>query len=356
MKNLSTRILRTADTSMSPLNGDLENPRLMELQQLTADARDISDLAQDLEHLDQEGALSVEPGDVSKLVNDVLERLPRENEEAGLRSDAWVAECEKTEFRARFAAGPLEQVLQSLLLLATRECKPEGKVTVKSRPCHLDHNLEGNEVVPAGDYMLVTLHDGGEGLSEEELDHFFDGMGRKYPDLDLNLSDAMVRHMGGVLDVDTLLGYGTTLSVYLPVDRPYEDPGIPEDPVATVLVVEDKREQHDWLRAYLHTQACKVVFANTGDAALQQLEKYDVDVVLLDLVLAKDTQPRDYVFHQLKKAHPSLPVLVTCGEVDNHVLAEVIQAGAAGFIERPLPVEKLINLIKRETVLAKTEA
>jgi len=325
-----------------------------DLLQISTDAREIADLTDDLTHIDAEGALPVAPLDVAEFLEAFVEELPEQFPHPEFGEVEWDIDLLPTPLKAEAASTALPQVLEPLLLLACRECKKDGTVKLTSAPFYLDHAYTGTEVIPAGEYIVISVHDGGEGVPEEELDHFFEGRDRKYGDIDLTGAESMVRHMGGVMDVDTLPGYGTTCSIYLPVYREEEDPGTPEEPAATVLVVEDRRDQVRWLKAVLHGEGCRVLSADSADGAVEALNTGAVDVVLLDLVLANDTGPRDFLFRRLQAEYPEVPIVVTCGEVDSHVLAGVIQAGAAGYVEKPFQKERLTRLIKREALLSKS--
>jgi DNA-binding NtrC family response regulator len=155
--------------------------------------------------------------------------------------------------------------------------------------------------------------------------------------------------------VDSTLGEGTTLAIYLPIAREMMDPGCPDEPLATVMVVEDHRPMNRLISSLLHKAGYKVLLADTGDKAVAKMKEQTVDVVLLDLILAKDSQARDFTFRQLHGLYPETPILVTGGKVEAEVLATVIQAGAAGFVEKPYIPTKLIQLIKRETLARKNK-
>ena len=352
IKNLAGRIQKSAIAGSGLLSGPDESDEPgHEVFQLESDAREIVHVTDDLLHVDEKGALSVEAVDVAEFMQGFMESIG-EYGHPEFETTQFDRRFESSQLKALMSVTSLPQVLEALLLLACRECKEDGTVTLACTPRHLDHAHTGTEVVPSGDYMVISIHDGGEGVPEEELDHFYEGRDRKYTDIDLTASEAVIRHMGGVLDVDTLLGFGTTLSIYLPVDRDIEDPGSPETPLGTVLVVEDKRDQILWLSGTLHGGGYRVLSAENGENARKLLKQHPVNVILLDLVLAKDSHPRDYVFREIQAEYPDIPILVTCGEVDSHILASVVQAGAAGFLEKPIKKSALLHRIKKETAVA----
>ncbi|WFB37469.1 ammonium transporter [Kiritimatiellota bacterium B12222] len=341
LRNLATRIYDLATV----LPRSLPDPRLKVLEQ---NAQEILHLTGDLQHVETEGSLPLSSQNLSEFLTTYLQTLVAETSYMEIGEAELSMDIEETSLTALISPSALEQVLETLLLLACRESGLGKEVVVKLNSCYLDHPMTGTEVVPAGEYLVIHILDRGAGLPEQELDLFFEGRDRKYEDIDLAMAESIVRNMKGVLDVDSTLGEGTTLSLYLPVARENVDPGEPEEAVATVLFVDDHKPMHRLVKTLLHEGGYKVLHAETEEQALQCLEGNKVDVLLLDLILAKDTQAREYSFRQLHERFPDVPVLVTGGDVDALVLATVIQEGAAGFVEKPFNPQKLIRLIKRE--------
>lgn len=73
-----------------------------------------------------------------------------------------------------------------------------------------------------GDYVLISIQDSGSGIPEEHLARIFDpyfttkehGSG-----LGLATSYPIARNHGGMIDVATKQGSGSTLNIYLPARR-----------------------------------------------------------------------------------------------------------------------------------------
>jgi ammonium transporter len=328
----------------------LPDPRLKNLAQ---DAQEILHLTDDLRHVESEGGLPVKSVSLPDFLEPFVKSLVENKTHEIFSKVPITMEIEPTTLQSLIAPMALEQALESLLMLACLESESDSSVILSARCVYLDQPLAGTEAIPAGEYAIIRIIDDGEGIPENELDLFFQGKDRKYPDIDLAMAESMIRHMGGFLDVDSTVGEGTTLSVYLPIAREMMDPGCPDEPTATVLVVEDHKGMVRMVTGLLHKAGYRVLAADTGDAAVAKMKTDKADVILLDLILAKDTQARDFTFRQLHALYPEIPILVTGGDVDSHVLATVIQAGAAGFIEKPYVPKKLFHLIKREALVSK---
>lgn len=76
--------------------------------------------------------------------------------------------------------------------------------------------------------VMVSLSDTGRGIPEDHLDKIFDPFFTTRPDgegtgLGLSISFMVVQNHGGRIEVESIVGQGSTFRVYLPV--PGENPG-----------------------------------------------------------------------------------------------------------------------------------
>jgi len=344
LRNLATRI-HGLSTDLPRVFPD---PRLKGLER---DAQEIIDLTHDLEHVETEGALPVKSMNLVEFTRTCLKTLMEESSAAEFKEVTFLEALEPSKHAVTFAPSALEQVLETLFLLAAREAGAGSNVAVRSEFLYLDQPLSSTEVIPAGEYGVIHIIDDGEGIPENELDTFYEGKDRKYPDIDLTLAESMVRHMGGILNVDSTVGEGTKLSIYLRIAREIQDPGTPANSKSTVLIVEDHKPMKRLLQSTLHKAGFAVLHADTGSDAIQLMKTHDVDVVLLDLILSEDTQARDFTFRQIHTAYPDISILCTGGTVEPQVLANVVQEGSVGFVEKPFDLTKLLQLVKREAIL-----
>ena len=106
--------------------------------------------------------------------------------------------------------GQLEQVFVNLLLNASDACAPGGHVKVAA--------------TLRGDRVCVEVTDDGCGISPEHvsavLDPFFTTKKRgQGTGLGLTIAADIVKNHGGALEIDTAVGRGTTIRVYLPIAK-----------------------------------------------------------------------------------------------------------------------------------------
>ena len=79
-----------------------------------------------------------------------------------------------------------------------------------------------------GDQVHVIIKDRGEGVSKDLLDHLTEPFFTTKPEgkgtgLGLSLCSTIIKAHGGELGIESEIGKGTTVHVYLPIDLPEQD-------------------------------------------------------------------------------------------------------------------------------------
>ena len=101
-----------------------------------------------------------------------------------------------------------------------------GTITIRAENQVIDNKSEDSALVQnEGKYVRISIQDEGRGIPKEDLDRIFDpyfstktrgvqkGMG-----LGMATAYAIVRRHGGHIVVSSIIGVGTTVFIYLPVD------------------------------------------------------------------------------------------------------------------------------------------
>ena len=117
-----------------------------------------------------------------------------------------------------------EQMRQVFFNLVTnaKEAMPEGGVlSIMGENIHLAAN-DGLSL-PAGDYIKLTLRDTGIGIEPENIPRIFnpyfstkDVYSQKGLGLGLAVCYSVIRRHGGLITIDSQVGEGTTIDIYLP--------------------------------------------------------------------------------------------------------------------------------------------
>jgi two-component system NtrC family sensor kinase len=114
----------------------------------------------------------------------------------------------------------IKQVIMNMMVNAQHAIEGEGTITVSTRICENDRCVEpGREPVPM---VELTVSDTGRGIQDEDQQRIFDpffttkGVG-KGTGLGLSVSHGTVRAHGGEIEVESVVGKGSTFRIFLPI-------------------------------------------------------------------------------------------------------------------------------------------
>lgn len=111
----------------------------------------------------------------------------------------------------------------------------------------------------------------------------------------------------------------------------------------TILIVEDNDDIRSFLKKVLTANNFKVAEASDGAEALEAVEKYFPDLVLLDFGLPKVTG--ETVCIKIKKDHPNIIVIALTDKNRSSDVVHGLQIGADDYISKPFVAEELVARI-----------
>lgn len=107
----------------------------------------------------------------------------------------------------------------------------------------------------------------------------------------------------------------------------------------TILLVDDEPKLRDVLSVALSDLGYRVVEANSGAAALEMLNREDVDLVLTDLRMPEVTGYE--LLRECKRLDPDLPVVLLTAYSSIKDAVRAIKEGAFDFISKPFEIDEL---------------
>jgi DNA-binding response OmpR family regulator len=115
-----------------------------------------------------------------------------------------------------------------------------------------------------------------------------------------------------------------------------------------VLVVDDDEDSRRLLAHLLERKGYAVVLADGGPAALATLEKEDVDVVVLDVMMP--IMDGFAVCRELKKSPgtASVPVILLTARDDMETRATGMKLGVSDFLAKPVNKEELYVRVRTQ--------
>jgi CheY-like chemotaxis protein len=163
-----------------------------------------------------------------------------------------------------------------------------------------------------------------------------------------------VRQSGGHVKIDSRLGVGTTVKLFLPRARlpaaESDEAGMPTEPIQHrgehILVVEDDV----LVRAYVATQLTKLGYkvttaANGKDAIALLSGDGSYDLLFTDIVMPGSLTGRD-VAEKATELHPNIRVLFTSGYTQNAVMHHGRLDPGVQLLSKPYRLHQLAAKIR----------
>jgi len=114
--------------------------------------------------------------------------------------------------------------------------------------------------------------------------------------------------------------------------------------MANILVIDDEPGICSVLQDILEDEEYSVFTAGDGYEGLAILQKEDIDCVILDVWLPK--MGGIEVLQTIKKEYPLIEVIIISGHANIDIAVKAVKEGAFDFLEKPLSLDKVLNLVK----------
>ncbi len=145
--------------------------------------------------------------------DDILMHVPAIKVELQLGSDL---------LNIRGSAVHLSKILMNLFCNAVEAMQASGRLTIATENCFFEQDYGGYEVIPAGEYAVLSVADTGIGMSPAEIKRIFEPfytnkiMGRSGTGLGMSVVWGSIKDHRGFIDVRSEAGKGATFFIELP--------------------------------------------------------------------------------------------------------------------------------------------
>jgi PAS domain S-box-containing protein len=335
--NLLTVILSNAELLETRLAHDEQMHALAEMTRIAAERG--AELTSRLLAFSRRQALDPKPSNIEALARGMEGLLRRAlGEQIELRieaaEDLWDALIDPLQ---------LESAILNLCINA-RDAMPDGgTVSIELANVCLGADVAGGE---RGEYVMVCVADTGTGMDEATIARAFEPFFTtkeigKGSGLGLSMVYGFVTQSKGRVEIDSRLGEGTRIKLYLPRAkdaRQAQREEAPEDVVIgneRILLVEDDDLVRVQVAAELRELGYRVVTARNGPEALQLLrEKEPFDLLFTDVVMPGGMNGRQLA-EAARAILPTLPVLYTSGNPDIVLGEEGRLASGVHLLRKP---------------------
>jgi|GEM_PF-1976223 len=266
--------------------------------------------------------------------------------------------------RAIHVRGDENQLLQVVMNLITNAAEAigeeAGSITVATATVSLDQaaleRLAPEMELAAGDYAKITVSDTGCGMDAETMARIFDPFyTTKFTGRGLGLAavQGIIRKHGGVIDIDSEVGKGTTFTVLLPTTTDAADGKRGKLSVARpgngkrVLLADDEAPLRAVLSRRLRREGFEVVEAQDGEEAVERFAEApeSFDCVMLDLSMPK--RSGEEVFHELSARRADVPVILMSGYTEEEVVNRFAGSQLAGALQKPIGTVDLMACLRK---------
>ena len=257
--------------------------------------------------------------------------------------------------------GQLEQVIINLGVNARDAMAGGGVLNIETKAVSVaDVRAMRSEILPIGNYVLLSMSDSGTGIPKENLTKIFEPFFTtkevgKGTGLGLSTVYGIVKQSGGFIFAQSEMGEGTRFDIYLPVHEgkaaaaelaPKKEASKPRDLWGSgrVLIVEDE----DMVRAvaeralvrqgYIVETACD---GEEGLAHFAQGKRYDL--IVSDVVMPNMDGPA--MARQLRRQYGEVKILFMSGYAEEQ-LRESINLDNVFFLPKPFSVQQIAEAVR----------
>ena len=212
-----------------------------------------------------------------------------------------------------------------------------------------------------GGEAAIDVADTGRGIPARILGSIFDpffttkGEGEG-TGLGLSITKAAVEGHGGRLQVESVVGKGTTFTIWLPLPMEAEGtelngeatPVVVEEEISLtgpVLVIDDERHIRTWLQRVLQGFGYPVEVAVNGAEGMEYLAKRDFSLILLDYMLPDTTGIQVYESLTGARAQLQERVVFMTGAIDR-VVEQYVRDHHLPFLQKPFNAKALRGVLQ----------
>ncbi len=265
----------------------------------------------------------------------------------------------------RVDPGQLENAVLNLVINA-RDAMPEGgTITIATRNVVIAdtpaaERTLGDDVLEAGDYVLMDVTDSGSGMAPETLKRVFEPFFTtkdvgKGSGLGLSMVYGFVKQSDGHISVTSAPGQGTSVHLYFPrtqaaVERASLDGLGGADALPrgneTILVVEDNPDVRATAVEILGSLGYRLLEAANGHQALEKFMQHpDIALVFSDVMLPGGLLGTSLAT-KLCERRAGLKVLLTTGFSETAIMHRGLLDGSMAVLSKPYKLEDLARRVR----------
>jgi PAS domain S-box-containing protein len=260
----------------------------------------------------------------------------------------WMIEADRSQ---------MELVLLNIYVNAAQAMETAGDIYLTTENVFVSDSDLLFPGISSGRYIKISISDTGPGIDEKILDKIFEPFFTtkevdKGTGLGLASAFGIVKNHGGYIDVKSERGEGATFDIYLPVtDQKNQVKEAYEEEITTgtetILLIDDEDVVVDVCQSILQKIGYQVIIARGGRMAIDiyRKEKDRISLVILDIIMPDMEGAK--VFDEIRGINPAAKILLASGCSVNNQVADILDKGGEGFIQKPFKIKELSSVIRQ---------
>jgi PAS domain S-box-containing protein len=254
----------------------------------------------------------------------------------------------------------LSKTIMNLVSNAAEAMLDGGTTVITTENRHIDKLISGFDDINKGDYATLTVKDTGIGISPQDIERIFEPfytkktMGRSGTGLGMAVVWGTVKDHRGYIDITSMEGQGTEISLYFPITRKMF---YPEAEIAsiqelmgtgeTILVVDDIEAQRQIASEMLEKLGYRVTTVSSGEEAVAYLNEHRTDLLVLDMIMEPGIDGLE-TYREILKICPGQKSIIASGYSESVRVKEALELGAGTYVKKPYLMEKIGRAIRAE--------
>ncbi|MBU5615308.1 hybrid sensor histidine kinase/response regulator [Geomonas azotofigens] len=251
----------------------------------------------------------------------------------------------------------VDQILANLCVNARDSIPEMGSIVIETANCVVDGMHSAGRGIHPGDFVRISIGDTGCGMEPEILAHAFEpffttkevGAGTG---LGLATVYGVARQNGGWVDVESKVGGGTTVTVYLPrhqdeqLQEPLPSPEPPSSGEETILLVEDESAILNIVTMMLGKQGYHVLPSTSPEEAMKLARTHPGKISLLITDVIMPGMNGHELAGLLQAENPELRCLFISGYTADLIAQHGVLEDGVHFIQKPFSIPELAAKVR----------
>ena len=262
--------------------------------------------------------------------------------------DLWVCDYDRNQ---------IGQVIDNIVINANHAMPSGGNIQVAAT----NVIVEGKEHpgLHPGKYIKISISDTGTGIPEKYISRIFDPFfttKQKGSGLGLAISYSIIKRHGGIIDVESEPGIGTTFHTFIPAPEHHK---IKEKAIAennyqgsgSILIMDDEEMIQEILTDMLEIMGFATTSTSESRGAVEAFKKAieqnnPFRAVILDLTVPGGMGGKKTV-KEIRQTDKNIPVFVASGYSEDAAIANPEEFGFTASLQKPFAVSQLSGIFEK---------